>query len=129
MKVRKAGIRDIVLADSLRLDVYKGETNLVPGFINFMQSGECHALTTESGDLVGVVGGIVLWDGVADIAAIFTEAVHLEPISLIRTTRAYIGEMMEKWKLHRVQMAVKWDYDAGHRWAKAIGFEFEGVLS
>lgn len=125
---RKATLDDILQASINALPAYKGEGDLVPGMLNNIQRGECHAFVSSSGLLFGVAGGVRIWRGVADIGAILTSNIYDEPIAFTRCMRRYIEQMMKKHDLHRVQMAVKADYEAGHKFAEAIGFKPEGVL-
>lgn len=128
IEVRRATLEDIINSAVLAKEVYKGEGDLVPGMLNNLRGGECHAFIGSDGSLFGVVGGVIIWPGVADIGAILTDNTVREPIGFVRRMRQYISEMMEKHNLHRVQMAVKADYATGHKWAAAIGFKAEGVL-
>jgi len=70
-------------------------------------------------------GGILpLWPGRGYAWSILTERAGLHFIGLHRVVRHYLNES----SLKRIEATVDADFLAGHRWIRALGFEFEGVL-
>lgn len=128
IRVRKATFEDIFSASEDALEVFSGEKGVVDGAINCLSNGRLYTLLSSDGVLLGVIGGVIVWPGVASLGSIFTRAIYDHRIGMVRTTRRVIEAVMEEYSLHRMEMAVKKDYPTGHRWAEALGFQAEGIL-
>ena len=50
------------------------------------------------------------------------------PIETARTIKKYTNYLIEKNKIHRLQTAVLHSFDDGHRFAKFLGMEPEGLM-
>lgn len=128
IEVRRATIEDIHESQKNALDVFKHEGGLLDGTLNCIENGRLYCLVSPDGNTLGVIGGVVIWPGVASLGAILTRDINLYPVAVARTTNRIIEAVMSDLHLHRVEFAVKKDYPVGHRWAKALGFQAEGVL-
>lgn len=80
------------------------------------------------GRLVGVAGSFRQWDGVAQFWALFDEEVDKYPIALTKVCNALILYAVETQKLRRVSLNVISDYTNGNRFARCLGFDFEGRM-
>lgn len=90
-----------------------------------------HAFTykvLEEGRIIGAFGLNVAWRGVGEVWLMSTDHLNAYPIWMIKTFRQLTESALDKGGLHRVQMFVDNNDKKLHRWARALGFEFEGVM-
>lgn len=125
---RPSTLEDIYAATKDQLEVYAGDSDLVSGCVNCLQNGRLYTLINPDGSVGGVIGGVIIWKGVATLGAVLTTSIRRYPISYMRFTNEVIGEIMTEMKLHRVEFTVKAGYETGQRWARALGFKPEGTL-
>lgn len=128
IEVRRATVEDIFEADSRALEVFSHEKGASDGALNCLSNGRLYSLVAPDGTILGVIGGVLIWEGVASLGSILTRDIVHYPVAMVRTTNRVIAAVMQDLNLHRVEMAVKKDYPVGQRWAKALGFEAEGIL-
>lgn len=128
IKVRRATEADIDAAALNPMPVFQTGTDQKPGCMHCLNNGWLYALEDQDGNLCGVLGGYLYWRGVASIGALFTPHLTKYRVAAIRTVDKLIVETFKGLDLHRMEMAVKADYKTGHRWAKALGFEPEGLM-
>jgi len=87
------------------------------------------AWTLIDGDLViGAAGVIRFCPGVGEAWALNSVHVLRYPKAFYRAVKEGLDESIERLKLHRVQAVVAANHPRAHRWIKALGFEFEGVM-
>lgn len=86
------------------------------------------ALEDSNNNLIGVLGGYVIWEGVASIGAILTP--HLIPnrFGAVKAILRILRNAERDFNLHRIEMYVRADYTTGHKWAGTLGFQAEGTL-
>jgi hypothetical protein len=77
---------------------------------------------------LAVFGFIHYWSGMAEFWSMFDDRMRRYPKSMTHIARQflYIAERSEV--LHRLQITVKSDDIRAYRWAKALGFEEEGLM-
>jgi RimJ/RimL family protein N-acetyltransferase len=90
-------------------------------------SGYAHTILNDD-TLIGCVGGVVVWKGVAEVWCCFSEAIHQNPLAVTRTIHDFLGEYRTKLNLHRIQAYVRVGYPMAKRWAESLGFVEEGIL-
>lgn len=73
---------------------------------------------------VAAAGIANLWPGRAEAWAVMTPATRHHMTAITRAVRAFL-DLAE---VRRIDCAVKADFEAGHRWARLLGFEQEGVM-
>lgn len=78
--------------------------------------------------LLAVIGTQHIWGGVVAVWAILTVEIYRYRVSLLRVLKQLLSFNMIDLNLHRVQIDVRADYAAGHRFAKALGFIAEGTM-
>lgn len=77
---------------------------------------------------IGAFGLNIAWRGVGEAWLFSTEKLNQYPIWMIKNFRTLTNEALRVGGLHRVQCYVL-NCDQGlHKWAKMIGFQFEGVM-
>ncbi len=128
IKVRRATEADIDAALLNPMPVFNTGTDHKPGCMHCLNNGWLYALEDQDGNLCGVLGGYLIWSGVASLGALFTPHLTKYRVSSIRAVNNLIDHTITGLKLHRLEMAVAADYKTGHRWAKALGFEPEGLM-
>lgn len=128
IEVRRATQEDIQEAASRAMDVFQHEGGGTYGADNCLANGRLYSLVSGTGLLLGVIGGVLIWPGVATVGSILTDGIRQYPVAMVRTTNRVIEAVMMDLNIHRMEMAVKKDYPIGHRWAKALGFQPEGTL-
>lgn len=77
---------------------------------------------------VAVFGYIGYWKGVAEFWSMFDDRARHYPKAMTSIAKQflYIAEIAEG--LHRLQITVKSDDQRAYRWAKALGFQEEGLM-
>lgn len=128
INVRLATIEDIIQAHSEAKDVFKGEEQAINNLIRVSGKGRLYTIYNSDGRIYGVVGGIVVRPGVASVASILTPHVYSEPVSIIRVARRMVQSVAVELNLHRLEFTGLASSTEVARWAKALGFEAEGVL-
>lgn len=128
IRVRRATIEDIDAAANNLLPIFGYFPNVTEGCKHSLEYGWMYALVDRDENLCGVVGGFPIWGGVASLGALFTPHLLKHPVSAIRVVRKLLDDGMKEHNLHRVEIAVQDNYRAGLRYAKALGFEPEGIL-
>lgn len=128
ISVRKATDADIRAAASRIKDNSLDDGNLISRAISQINNGLVLSLVGSDGIVGCVVGGYILWNGVAHCWAITTDSVDKNPLGYTRAVNRIIVNGMRTYGLHRVEIMVNYNYQAGHRWAEALKFEPEGLL-
>ena len=80
------------------------------------------------GRLYGVAGSYKQWAGSSQLWAVFDIESEKYPIALRRACQQLILYTVKKQDLHRVSLTVKSSYTQGNRFAKSLGFDFEGTM-
>jgi RimJ/RimL family protein N-acetyltransferase len=78
--------------------------------------------------VVGVIGCAPIWPGVGEGFTLLNDRIYDYPKEVTQATREMIQVMFDGLRLHRMQCHVKADYEAGHKWAKGLGFKREGLM-
>lgn len=79
--------------------------------------------------IIGCAGVLPVWNGVGEAWTMLSERVRKEfSLTMHREVRRIMIDVCERKKLHRLYCHVLTSYDAGHRWAKALGFKNEGTM-
>lgn len=77
---------------------------------------------------IGCGGIFDLWQGVGEAWAVFTPELLKHPFFLHRVAKHLIWRLMLQNKYHRIQMNIVDGFEAGIKWAVALGFRPEGLL-
>jgi len=128
IKVWRSTPDDIIEAIEDALPVYAGDKGLYEGMSNALERGRLYTIGKADGTVLGVIGGVLIWQGVASVGAILTNQIQGSPISVVRVTKRIIETVMRDHKIHRMEMAVRCGYPVGQRWAEGLGFQAEGIL-
>ncbi len=78
--------------------------------------------------LICCAGVLFLCDGVGEVWIMCDICVKHYIRELYSYVKLYLGRMIERYKLHRVQAHVLADYEAGQRFLSRMAFEKEGLL-
>ena len=104
---------------------YEDGTNLTSAYIN---AGPSIAVLEKNGSLVGL-GGIILTNfGVGCAWACLTPKITKYPVGMTRISKTFIEKSATDYQLHRVDVLVDVNFPKAFEWAKALGFEEEGLL-
>ena len=79
-------------------------------------------------DVLGVFSVGIMSVGVVLIGAILTTHIHKYPVALTRFIKRELAAIHVRNNVHRIQIEVRADYEAGHAFAEALGFTKEGVM-
>ena len=75
-------------------------------------------------------GGIIpIWDNVYEGWVMASSHVWNNKISAARTIKKGMEVLLKNYKVVRLQTAVKKDFDLGHKFAKWLGLEEEGMMA
>ena len=89
----------------------------------------CYCAVASDGSVLGAGGIMPLWKGVGEGWVLVPPSTNeFYGLGLHKNTLAVLARIVEEYKFHRVQTAVKYDFITGHRWAKRLGFINEGPL-
>lgn len=77
---------------------------------------------------IGIIGGDLLWQGVAEVWAWLSQGIEKYPIEFTKRVIHCLNFHKEKVKLHRYQMNVREKEIKALRWAKTLGFQEEGIM-
>lgn len=92
-----------------------------------MRHGSFIRTVEVEGGVAAVFGMVVRWPGVADCWAVVGDHARGRGIFVTKAARALMHQFAQELKLHRVGVIVRADNKEYGRWAKALGFEFEGI--
>jgi hypothetical protein len=89
----------------------------------------CDAMTVMDGNQpVAIFGSFTFVPGVYHIWGLISEDVRQKPLAFHRISRELLAFYEKSAKPRRIQVDVKASYIEGQRWAKALGFEYEGTM-
>jgi hypothetical protein len=113
-------------------DCFSGEISVAQTVLGYSVKNNDNAIVRSFGlcedDVLGVVGAIKVWDGNAQLWAVFDRRTDKYPISLTKACEACIKLAAKELNLRRVSFTVKSDYTNGHKFANHLGFVFEGRM-
>ena len=96
-------------------------------FIDNLEVDDCFTGVKENRPIV--CGGIIkYWQGCYEGWVIASHYINNYPIETARTIKKYTDYLIEKNNIHRLQTAVLHSFDDGHRFAKFLGMEPEGLM-
>jgi len=125
-------IREYQPGDIAAMDlrwIYKNEDDVVERTENVIRSDNAHAHTiVKFGKPIAVVGGDLLWKGVAQIWSVSSPEIEKYPVFYTRTSRMFLRLYHDLFGIRRYQCAVRCDFKSGQRWAEALGFTSEGIM-
>lgn len=77
---------------------------------------------------LAIFGGRIMWSGVLNAFSVISVHVHENPIEFHKSVLGLIELVAGTGKFRRIQITVNNEYDAGLKWARSLGFEFEGLM-
>ncbi len=77
---------------------------------------------------VAILGGYQIVPGVLQAWSLISDYVKKIPIAFHREVKNFIGFIMKKYAIRRIQMSVVVGFQIGWRWASALGFKPEGIM-
>jgi len=80
------------------------------------------------GEVIGVGGVSVSWNGVGEGWFIGSQDVNHNPLYVYKRTMLHLKDAREKNNLHRIQATTVTGNNLTYRWAIKLGFVFEGIL-
>lgn len=80
--------------------------------------------------IVGISGIIVLNETTAEAWALMSQLFKRPRYSYFATKaiRQFCEDQFKNTSIQRIQMNVQLDFEPGHRWARALGFQVEGIM-
>lgn len=77
---------------------------------------------------IAIVGWYLISPGVLQVWSLISDGVSQCPIAFHKSVRLLIEHGFERFELRRMQMSVRLGFGPGWKWAKALGFNCEGVM-
>ena len=90
------------------------------------ESGKCITGWVD-GEIIGVAGIDVLWEGVGDIWLMLTPAIYSHMKDGYRAIRDGMKKLIDDNKMRRIQSHGRVDFPACHNLFAHLGFEVEGL--
>lgn len=91
-------------------------------------SPDSRALTCMYGDQpIAIIGGVQFLPGVMVLWSLLTDDISRCPVSFHKACKHLIDFYLNN-GYRRLVMTVRRDYEVGFRWAKALGFQCEGIM-
>lgn len=115
-------------ADLLGMDLQPAQRDFAPSITpeyaaSMQQGGACWVIRAPSGAAVACGGLFHLWQGRA-VAWAF-----LSPSAPMLEATRFAQKMLGESGIRRVECWVDVDFQAGHRWARMLGFNLEGRMA
>lgn len=96
-------------------------------FINQSSNGP-FITAMHNGLPIAFFGCFIIWEGVAEIGAVFTEEARRYRLAMTKGGKAFCDICEILFSLHRIQITVRSNDIRAVRWAKALGFIEEGLM-
>lgn len=77
---------------------------------------------------VAIFGSVQMWRGVHETWAIINDEARQRPKQMVKIGRQFVDVVKKYYDLHRQQIYVRADDDRAIRYAKALGFDGEGLM-
>lgn len=107
--------------------VYKNEN--LTGLSGLIGNNDVFSCAVVKDDLVlAIVGGTIMWEGMAHAWAIISDHVKKFPIEFHKQVKRLLESSIAELKLHRLEVTVKANFDMGRKWLESLGFEYEARL-
>ena len=85
---------------------------------------------SHEGRILACFGVAPLWEGVAEAWALLSVEVLKDfPVALSRSVWNWLEHIERRESLRRVQASVADGHEAGHRWVRWLGFDYEGRMA
>lgn len=95
---------------------------LKPELAEVLEGQNKHFAALDDGICVAVGGVTEIWPGRGEAWVIFGKPRRQHFVTLFKMVQRYL----QLSNLRRLEMVVDYDFDAGHRWARLLGFKVEG---
>jgi len=94
-----------------------------------LQTPDTSWTAVDSNNQVIAAGGMIeIWDYVYEGWVMATADIHNYPIAIPKLIKKTFNNTMVQYQVQRLQTTVKADYATGHRFAKWLGLENEGLM-
>jgi hypothetical protein len=77
---------------------------------------------------VAIFGCVIVWDGLGEAWALFSEEARRYPIAMTKGAHAFFDICEILFTLHRIQITVRSEDERAMAWARCLHFEKEGLL-
>jgi len=125
-------VRDYEEEDSKNIelrDIFKSMPNVRKRFHQMTLHPDAVAHTILiNGEVAAIVGGFVLWKGVADVWSMTSDLVKKAPKSFHKICLTILSMYEDLYNLQRLQVSIRSDFEAGIMWARALGFTEECLM-
>jgi hypothetical protein len=105
--------------------------SIMPNYRDFVATNaqQGQSWTFVNGDLLLCCFGIrTINSGVGDVWMFAGEYLPRHAVSLVRSSRILYDDMIENKGFYRLQIVVDCNNDSAYQFAKAIGFQVEGIM-
>lgn len=96
--------------------------------INFQSRNGPTVTVFHNRTAIAIFGTFIIWDGVGEAWAVFTEECRRYPIAMTKGANAYFDIITILYGLHRLQITVKKKDERAVRWARRLGYIEEGLM-
>ena len=106
--------------------------NVIPNYINYVWDHATPGMSWAGigrGKVVAAFGVRPFWDGVSEMWLIPGKEIDRHAISVIRAAKQLTDTTMGDYGIRRLQMCVNTQNDTAFRFAKALRFEVESVMT
>jgi hypothetical protein len=110
--------KDIYMHDKYIFDIAAAEA----------LKGQAISVISSNEEILAIIGYLGINDGAVELWALTSKLCSKYSLAFHRTLKKHLEIFIKANNLRRVQMTVSQDYSEGIKWAKALGFEPEGIL-
>lgn len=127
--IRQALTYDLAkkVAENRAENLTLGISDILP-YIEAYVIPNCSLAVMDGDEPVAAFGIVPLWRGVGEAWMIPAKSHLRKPVALGRHVKMGILEIAEGLQLHRLQAAVKADFEMGRRLVELIGFDRESLM-
>lgn len=111
-------------------DVFQNSFEKTDKAINTLVAFDQTAIKTVkyNDEILAITGINYIHNGVVECWSITSDLVKKYPIAFHKAVLSLIKHVQRTLDIHRFQMLVKKDYEAGCKWARSLGFFEESIL-
>lgn len=120
------------IAEDLK-ETFHGDENQILRLLELAKhpASCCHTIVSQSAEsleIIGMIGLVVYWQGMAESFAFLSNKVRKYPVAFCREAKKVVDFFFENLKLRRLQTTVSVKFPEAKAWVEFLGFHKESIL-